>query len=72
MSIICILPILETIHEFIKFVKSDDVFVCDFVKIMKMCCANLYSFLLWSQKKYIDLKFKNFLDLVDAQMMGCW
>jgi hypothetical protein len=38
---------------------------------MKMCYANLYSFLLWIGKTYIDLKLKNFLDLVDVQMMGC-
>jgi hypothetical protein len=42
MGFICILPILEVIHEFIKFVKSDDVFVGDFVETMKMCCVNLY------------------------------
>jgi hypothetical protein len=42
MGFICILAILKAIHEFIKFVKSDDVFVCDFVGTMKMCYVNLY------------------------------
>jgi hypothetical protein len=40
-------------------------------ELCKCVVQNLYSFLLWSKKSYIDLKFKSFFDLVDAQMMGC-
>jgi hypothetical protein len=33
----CILPWLEAIHFFIKFSQLHDVFVCDFIVIVKIC-----------------------------------
>ncbi len=50
-SFTCIMPMLNAMHELIKFVQSRDTFVCGFVGVVKMCCAILYTF-------YHDLKMK--------------
>ncbi len=35
------------------------------VRVVKMCCANLYSFYYDPENIYIDLQFKNYTNLVD-------
>lgn len=40
MGLIYIMPMLEILHGFIKFTQSCDIFVCDFVITIKMCCGN--------------------------------
>jgi hypothetical protein len=37
MGFIYIMPMLEVLHGFIKFTRSCDIFVCDFVISIKMC-----------------------------------
>ncbi len=44
MSFTCIMPMLNAMHEFIKFIQSRDTFVCGFVGVVKMLCAILYNF----------------------------
>ncbi len=44
MGVICIMPMLKVVYEFIKFVQSHDTFVCDFVRIVKVCFVDLYTF----------------------------
>ncbi len=44
MSFTCIMPMLNAMHEFIKFIQSRDTFVCGFVGVVKMFCAILYNF----------------------------
>jgi len=41
--------VLEAMLEPIKFGQNHDTFVCDFVKVVKMCCVNLH-------KLYCDFK----------------
>ncbi len=36
MELACIMPLLESVHVFIKFVQACDTFVCDFVVDVKM------------------------------------
>jgi hypothetical protein len=43
MGIICIMPMLKVVHEFIKFVQCHDTFVYDFVKVVKVCFVDLYT-----------------------------
>ncbi len=38
-----IMPMLEVVHEFIKFVQNHDTFVYNFVGVMKIYCVDLYS-----------------------------
>jgi hypothetical protein len=42
MGFACILPMLDVVHELIKFVQSCNAFVCDFVGDVKMHNAILY------------------------------
>jgi len=36
-SLACLMPMLETIHALIKFTQKMDVFVCDYVVVIKIC-----------------------------------
>jgi hypothetical protein len=48
----CIMPMLEVVHDLIKFVQSHDTFVCDFVGVVKtLFCVNLHTL-------YCDLEKK--------------
>jgi hypothetical protein len=42
LGIICILPLLEFVHAFIKFAQMKDVYVCDLVAIIKICQGDIY------------------------------
>jgi hypothetical protein len=55
MGFTCIMPMLEVVHEVIKFAQSCNMFVCDFVEAMNMCCVYLYSLYCDLKKRYIDL-----------------
>jgi hypothetical protein len=55
MGFICILPMLEVVHELIKFVQSCNAFVCDFVGDVKMGYASLYPLYFDPKNRYIDL-----------------
>jgi hypothetical protein len=52
MGLMCIMPMLKAVHALIKFVQTCDTFVCDFVTIVKLCCAKLY-------KLYSNLETKS-------------
>jgi hypothetical protein len=46
------MPMLEVLHDLIKFVQSHDIFGCDFVGVVKtLCCVDLHAL-------YCDLKKK--------------
>jgi len=70
MGLICIMPTLEGVHVFIKFVQSCDTFVYDFVRAMKVCYANLYFFLLWSKEIYINFQF--IMDCTNDGLLTTW
>jgi hypothetical protein len=52
MGLACIMVLLELIHVFIKFTHAYDAIVCDFVIVVKMCCAKLYNMYFDLEKKY--------------------
>jgi len=52
MGLMCIMPMLKAIHAFIKFVRACDTFVCDFVIVVKLCCAKLYKLYSNPETKY--------------------
>jgi hypothetical protein len=54
MGFMCIMPMLEVVHDLIKFAQKSDTFVCDFVGVMKMCCAHSHTLYYDPKKKYID------------------
>ncbi len=54
MGFTCIMPMLEVVHEVIKFAQSSNTFVCDFVEAMNICCVCLYSLYCDLKKRYID------------------
>lgn len=38
----CVLPLLECIKSLIKFAKSHDVYVVDYIEALKICWSNLF------------------------------
>jgi hypothetical protein len=47
LGFLCILPMLEFVNALMKFAQDKDIFVCDYIAIVKICQANLC-------KMYID------------------
>jgi hypothetical protein len=37
----CVLPMLEFVNALMKFMEGQDVFVCDYIAIVKICHTNL-------------------------------
>lgn len=37
-----IMPLLEVVHSLIKFTQLCDMFVCDFIVVVKICEGNVY------------------------------
>jgi hypothetical protein len=75
LGFMCIMPMLEVVHDLIKFAQKNDTFVCDFVGVMKMCCAHLHTFYFGPKKKYIDEQFKGFTNLVNCnndELLTTW
>jgi hypothetical protein len=52
MGLACIMFLLELVHALIKFAQVCDTFVCDFVIVVKMCCAKFYNMYFDPKKKY--------------------
>ncbi len=52
-----ILLLLDSMHTFIKLTQSCDVFVRDFIDIMKVCWLDLYHFYFNPYTKFDDLAF---------------
>jgi len=42
LGFICIIPLLECMQFLSKFVQAQDVFICDFIDIVKACEGDLY------------------------------
>jgi hypothetical protein len=42
MGMFCLLPLLESVNAIIKFAQRRDIFICDFVAIVKIYQTNLY------------------------------
>jgi hypothetical protein len=41
-GLICIIPMLECVQNLSKFAQTCDVFICDFVDVLKNCVGDLY------------------------------
>jgi hypothetical protein len=37
-----VMPLLEVVHSLIRFTKLRDVFVCDFIAMVKICDGDVY------------------------------
>ena len=48
LSLMCFMPLFNAIHCLIKFLQSRDVFICDFLQVVKVCQSEL-------AYKYIDI-----------------
>jgi hypothetical protein len=38
-----VLPLMENMQSFLKFVQKRDIFICDFIAIVKVCSSHLYN-----------------------------
>jgi hypothetical protein len=65
MGFMCIMPMLEVVHDLIKFAQKNDTFVFDFVGVMKMSCAHLHTLYCDRKKKYTNEQFKGFANLIN-------
>jgi len=53
-----ILPFLDFMHTLVKLTQSCDVFVCEFVDMVKVCQLDLYYFYFNPYTKFDDLTFE--------------
>lgn len=67
LRLFCILPLLERVHMVIKITQGQDVFICDFVEIVKFVQHKLYRLYCDPYMKFNDLAFYNFnaIEIVD-------
>ncbi len=42
MGLFCLLPLLEVVNALIKFAQGKDIFICDFVAVIKIFQIDLY------------------------------
>ncbi len=42
LSLLCILPMLESMNGLMKFMHIKDVFLCDYIVIIKICQGDMY------------------------------
>ncbi len=59
-SLFCILPLLECVHKVIKTTQGQDVFICDFVEIIKFVQHKLYMLYCDPYMRFNDFAFDNF------------
>ncbi len=70
LGLVCILPLLEFVHAFIKFAQVRDVYVCDMVAIIMVCQGDIYMMYcdqtskftvanIWAFKSLLEFKHEN-------------
>jgi len=59
-SLSCILPMLEMVHTLIKYVQRQDVFICEFIDVVKSIEAELHQLYVDHFYKYDDYAFNEF------------
>jgi hypothetical protein len=65
-----ILPFLGYVHSLIKFSQCNDIFVCNFLRVVKVCQAQLYfQFVNFATKFQVDA-FKEYHSLLDCAHEG--
>ncbi len=65
-SLACVLPILEIVHSLIKFSQGNDNFTCDFVNVVKIYQAQLYSSFVDPTTKFQVEMFYEYHTLLDC------
>jgi hypothetical protein len=65
-----ILPLLEFVHTFIKFVQMKDVYVCDLVVVIKVCQGDIYIYMMDCDQtsKFTTDNFWVFKSLLESSM----
>jgi hypothetical protein len=61
----CILPMLEAVQSLIKFAQAGNVFISDFIAVVKICQAELYMMYYDSASSFQPLYFPLFTDIVE-------
>jgi hypothetical protein len=65
MDLSCFLSLLEVVNALIKFVHGRDVFICDFVVIVKVCQSHLFMMYLDPMNNYTSEHFQVFSNVVE-------
>jgi len=60
----CLLPLLEAMNALIKFAQEKDVFICNFVAVVKIYQTNFYMMYSYSSNNYQHEHFQVFLNVV--------
>jgi hypothetical protein len=60
LGLLCLLPLFECVHKFIKIAQGRDVFVCDLVEVDKLAQLELYMLYCHSFTKFEDAAFDDF------------
>jgi len=67
LGLVCILPLLESVHALIKFAQSKNVFVCDLVVAIKDCQGDVYNMYCDPTSKFITNSFWAFKSLLELK-----
>jgi len=70
-----ILPFLNSMHTLIKLTQSHDVFICDFIDMVKVCLLDLYNLYFDPCTKFDDPtfdEFKAFEPLTSKNLLMSW
>ncbi len=43
LGLACVLPLMESMQSLFKFAHKKDIFICDFITMMKVCQDQLYT-----------------------------
>jgi hypothetical protein len=65
MDLFCFLPLLEVVNALIKFVHGKDVFICDFVVVVKVFQSYLFMIYLNPMNNYTGEHFQVFSNVVE-------
>lgn len=72
MGLICIMPLLEAMHAFIKFVQGQNTFVCDFLTFFKKNNVELYKIIWILKRNIIKSTSRPSSTYINLQMTNCW
>jgi hypothetical protein len=57
LGLVCVLPLMETMQSFLKFVQRKDIFICDFINLVKVYKSWL---ILYTVKTTLPLTMMNY------------
>ena len=61
----CLTPLLESVESLIKFAQSPNVFVSDYVAIVKICQTEIYMMYINSDTSFMASHFQMFCDIIE-------